>query len=284
MPEAGKGSGASGRDDWLPPDAIDTHIHVFGPASDFPYAAGRSYTPADALPDAAAARLRARGVSRAVLVQPIIYGSDNSRHLTAAREIDLPARVVVAPESGLHARRIAEMHHQGARGVRIFGAHSGTDGLRTLEGLDALLAEAGWHAELMIFPADLLAWEPHLARLRCGVVIDHVGMIRPAGGTAQPAFLALQRLLDSGRVWVKVARLYRLSEQPPPFPDMHPFLERLVAQRPDRLLWGSDWPHPVHDGPPPGNDALVSPLMLCAGSEEIRRQILVRNPEQLYGF
>jgi predicted TIM-barrel fold metal-dependent hydrolase len=141
----------------------------------------------------------------------------------------------------------------------------------------------GWHIQLLAKGEQLLELLPRIEKLACPAVIDHIGMFRPAEGLGQPAFQAVLRLLGQGH-WVKLSGVYRLSREAPAYPDLRPFLAELVAARPDRLVWASDWPHAFVKGTMPDTTDLLDLLGEWVPDEAVRRQILVENPAALYGF
>jgi predicted TIM-barrel fold metal-dependent hydrolase len=269
----------------LPPAAADTHFHIFGPAERYPYISDREYTPPDALPAACRHLFQALGIGRAVLVQPSVYGADNRRAMDAVAELGVPARVVVVVPYDTPDRELRRLHEGGARGVRFIVAHAGGLPLADLERFSARVKAMGWHLQLLLRSSDLLALEPRLAKLPSDFVIDHLGFIRPAdGGVEQPAFQALLRLLRGGRCWVKFSGAYRLSADAPAYRDLAPFARALLGARPDRLLWGSDWPHAVFKGTMPNTTDLFDLLVDWVPDEKTRARILVDNPATLFGF
>lgn len=264
--------------------ATDTHVHVFGPAGRYPYVPHRTYTPEDALPSAAAALFRRLGISRVVLVQPSAYGFDNTRHLDAAAELGIPARVVVVVPSDTPEPELVRMHERGARGVRFILTHPGGLVPSDLERFSHRLAAIGWHVDLMASPELLVEHERLLAGLACPIVVDHLGMIRADRASDQAAAAVLERLLLGGNCWVKVSGAYRISGRVPDHDDVGPLVRRLVEIRPDRLFWGSDWPHASIDVPMPDAGTLFAAFLRWVPEAAIRERILVANPAAFYGF
>lgn len=264
--------------------ATDTHVHVFGPAGRYPYVAHRTYTPQDAPPSAAAALFRRLGIARAVLVQPSAYGFDNARHLDAAAELGIPARVVVVAPSDTPQAELARMHERGARGVRFILTHPGGLVPADLARFSHRLAAIGWHVDLMASPEQLVEHESLLAGLACPIVIDHLGMIRPDRAADQAAAAVIQRLLLGGNCWVKISGAYRISSRAPGHDDVGPQVRRLVETRADRLFWASDWPHASIDVPTPDAGALLAAFLRWVPEAAIRERILVANPAAFYGF
>jgi len=263
-------------------------VHVYGPADRYPVAATRAFDVPDALP----ARLRALhdtlGVERLVLVQPSGYGTDNRRHLEAVAELGRPARVIVALRAEVQDAELDRLHEAGVRGVRYNIGHAGAVPLAEMPALAARIARLGWHVQLHVMDdqgrAPLAEMEPTLRELPTDVVIDHMGSLRPGDGVGQPGFQALLRLVNTGRCWVKLSCGYRMSALPPPYEDMVPYVQALLAARPDRLVWASDWPHVSFKGEMPNTTDLLDQMLTWVPDGAQRHQILVRNPEQLYGF
>jgi predicted TIM-barrel fold metal-dependent hydrolase len=271
---------------WTPPPAaIDTHFHIFGPAERYPYVSDREYTPPDALPAACRHLFQTLGIGRAVLVQPSVYGADNRCAMDSAAELGVPARIIVVVPYETPDTELRRLHEGGARGVRFIIAHAGGLPLADLERFSTRVKDMGWHIQLLLRSNDLVALEPRLAKLPSDIVIDHMGFIRPAdGGVEQPAFQALLRLLQRGHCWVKFSGAYRLSVDTPAYRDLAPFARALVEVRPDRLLWGSDWPHAVFKGRMPNTTDLFDLLIDWVPDEKTRARILVENPATLFGF
>jgi predicted TIM-barrel fold metal-dependent hydrolase len=268
----------------VPPGATDTHFHIFGPDQRYPYVADRRFTPPEAPVQAYEHLHRTLGLSRAVLVQPSSYGTDNRRQLEAAREMSFPTRVVVVVPPEIADRELDELHASGARAVRFIPTQPGGLPLSQLEYFADRLRERGWHVQLMLAPTHLIDLAPRLAQLRCDFVIDHIGDIQARGSIAQPAFQVLLRLLEKGRCWTKLSAGYHGSHEAPPYRDMIPLIETLVKAKPDRLLWGTDWPHVNIPGPMPKSTMFLDLLLDWVPDEGVRNRILVDNPARLYGF
>ncbi len=266
-----------------PPGATDVHLHFFGPQEKYPFLTPRNYTPPDATPASYRALAKALGIERAVIVQPSIYGTDNRRQIDAARDLGIPARIVVVTPTHISDAELESLHKAGARAVRIILGQPGGVPAAELETFSDRLHEFGWHIEMMLTSEQVVELEPRIAKLRCRTVIDHLGGIQAEAGLNQAAFGALLRLVDGG-CWVKLSAAYRLSTQPAPYRDLIPFATALVRERPDRLLWGTDWPQAYFSGAMPSNIDLFDLLLDWVPDEGSRTRILVRNPAELYGF
>lgn len=267
-----------------PPGATDTHFHIFGPEDRYPFVPDRRFTPPDASIESYLHLHKTLGLSRAVLVQPSGYGIDNRRQLDAAREMDIATRVVVVVPPAITDPELEDLYRAGARGVRFIPTQPGGLPLDELERFGARLGALGWHVQMMLSPAHLVELAPRLAKLRCDFVIDHMGDIQAAEGVDQPAFQALLRLLDGDRCWIKLSAGYHMSEQSPPYDEVIPLAHALVRARPDRLFWGSDWPHANHYRTMPNSTELYDLLPDWVPDDDVRTRILVDNPARLYGF
>ncbi len=269
-----------------PPLACDCHMHVFGPLVEFPYYAGRQYTPPEALLEAYQHMLATLGMERAVMVQPSIYGFDNRAALAAMQgmnEHHVKMRGVAVMPPDVSDNQLEELHLEGVRGLRFNLETGGTD-LRALETLAAKASELHWHIQVFTSADALAELEPRLAALPTELVIDHMGNIPADIGREHPGFHALLRLLGNGRTWVKLSSPYRLTRQGPPYGDVVPMGQALVAAAAERCIWGSDWPHPYFDGLMPNDGLLLDVLADMAPDPEIQHRILVDNPAKLYQF
>jgi 2-pyrone-4,6-dicarboxylate lactonase len=274
-----------------PPDACDTHAHVFGPAAQFPYAADRSYTPPDAPLAKYLAMLDAVGFTRGVLVQGSAHGQDNAAMLDAlARRPDRLRGVAVA-DAGVSPAELRRWRDIGVRGLRFnhfFRGGSlhyrGGVPLGAAKALAPTMAELGWHLQLWIDVKDLPDTLPTLRQIGLPVVVDHMGRTDAHAGTAAPGFQSLLRLVGDGACWVKVSGAHRISQQAPDYEDARPFHEALVRANPERLVWGSDWPHPRMEGEMPDAGRLFELFCAWTPDETARQRILVTNPVRLYGF
>jgi predicted TIM-barrel fold metal-dependent hydrolase len=269
-----------------PPLACDCHMHVFGPASEYPYIDARRYTPPDASIEAYQQMLAALGIERSVMVQPSVYGFDNRASLEAMRVMNrrhVTMRGVAVVGPGVHENELEEMHTEGVRGIRFNLQTGGTD-LRALEMLAAKVSELNWHIQM--FPsADVLAeLADRLELLPTDVVIDHMGNLPAEAGMGHPGGQALLKLLANGRTWVKLSGPYRLTRNGPPYDDVTPIGRALVEAAPERCVWGTDWPHPHFDGPMPNDGQLLDTLAAFAPDPATQKLILADNPATLYQF
>lgn len=268
-----------------PAGAIDCHVHVFGPASRWPFHPGSRYSSADALPETQIALQDTLGLAGAVVVSGGGYGQD-TRHLEEVLT-RFPQRfrgVALLPDD-VSREHVARLDRLGVRGARFVSAGHRGALPRLSRRVAELIADFGWHVQFYPAGDDLLAHAQALLDLPTPVVLDHFAAIPAAAGIAQPAFIGLQRMLDSGRVWVKLSGPMRCAASDMPYAEVTPMAQALVAQHPERLLWGTDWPHVNMVGRAMPNDGdLFDLLGDWAPRAEDRQRILVDNPRQVYGF
>ena len=270
----------------LPAGACDSHCHVFGPGDVFPYHPKRSYTPPDA-PYEALTRLHATlGLDRAVIVQATCHGDDNRAMLDAIARAGGRYRGVAMIDGAIADAELERLHEGGVRGVRMsFARHlSGPPDFSNVAHVAGRIAPLGWHLVLYLEAEDVVENADALGRLGVPVVIDHMARVRVADGLDQTPFRLLLDFLRDADFWVKISCAERLSAAGAPFADVAPFAAALIEAAPDRVLWGTDWPHPNIDGRMPDDGDLTDMLLSYAPDEEMRRKILVDNPARLYGF
>lgn len=269
----------------MPEGACDCHAHIFGPQAQFPYSPQRSYTPEDCTVDDYIKLLATLGIDRAVIVHGGAHGTDNAATLNALERMGSRARGVAVMPPGCPLPERERMHALGMRGYRLSTVVGGGVGFDQLEALADEAQQLGWHLVLHFKHADeLVALLPRLQALRVDIVLDHMARIRGDEGVDSPAFEALASLMDTGRAWVKLASLYRLSSQPYPHADMLPMIHRVAKHWPDRIIWGSNWPHPICDVSMPNDGDLVDLIPLWVPDVAVQQKLLVDNPAALYGF
>ncbi|MDT8333050.1 amidohydrolase family protein [Roseomonas gilardii] len=267
-----------------PPGACDAHCHIFGPDAVFPYAPDRAYTPPDA-PFEGLRRLHGiLGIERAVIVHASCHGSDMRVTLDGIARSGGAYRGVAVVDPGVSDGELARLHEGGIRGVRFnFVRHLG--GMPDMAFFERVLEQIeplGWHVVLHLDAQDVTELAPRIARIRVPFVIDHMGRVKARGGLEQPAFRSLLELMRNDRAWVKICGAERVSSEGAPFHDALPFARALVSVAPDRVLWGTDWPHPNIAGDMPNDGDLLDLLAEAVTHEPTRRKILVDNPARLY--
>lgn len=269
----------------LPPGACDAHCHVFGPAARFPFAADRPFTPADAPKQRLFALHALLGAERCVVVQSTCHGLDNAVVADAiAARGGAYCGIALAPLSVADAA-LRRLHAQGFRGLRFnFMEHLGAASpIEDVVRLSARLAPLDWHLQLHCDSSMLAELAPRLLRSATPVVVDHLGRIDASLGLEQAGFRALCRLLEDRRMWVKLSGCDRVSRCGPPYADAVPFARTLVERFGDRVVWGSDWPHP-NTTHVPDDGELVDLIGQIAPAPAQRQALLVDNPQRLYGF
>lgn len=268
----------------IPPGSCDCHAHIFGPQNKYPYTPNRSYTPPDASIAAYRRMLAALGFEHGVIVQPSVYGTDNRCTRDAVVASAGKWRGVAVVDPGVSASVLSELHRDGFRGVRINLLFKGGLQLDALEQIARAIGPLGWHVQLLLDGRDLpeLAWR--LERLPVDFVVDHMGHMPASLGVQHTGFQTLLRLLRGGKCWVKLSGAYRISSKPLPYDDAVPFARALVETAPDKLVFGTDWPHPSITVPMPQDAALLDIFGTWVPDENTRRRILVENPARLYDF
>ena len=269
----------------LPPGAVDAHCHVFGPAAHFPFAPERKYTPCDAGKEALFALRDHLGFARNVIVQATCHGTDNRALLDALATAGDRARGVVSLSGRESGAELAAMDKAGVRGVRfnfvhrLVGAREPRDYLPIIE----RIAPLGWHVVVYFEAADLTRLTPFLTGLALPVVVDHMGRPDVTKGTSSPQFHEFLALMQqNSNIWTKVSCPERLTEQGPPYDDVVPFARQIVETFPDRVLWGTDWPHPNMKSHMPDDGALVDFIPRIAPTRALQQALLVDNPMRLY--
>jgi len=274
-----------------PPNACDTHAHVFGPAERFAYAEDRSYTPPDAPLEKYLGMLDAIGFARGVLVQGSAHGRDNSAMLDALRRQPERLRGVAVADADVTAATLREWHRLGVRGLRFNHFFRGGQlhyrggvPLEAARALAPVMAELGWHLQLWIDVKDLPDTVLTLKSFGLPVVIDHMGRTDARAGTNTPGFQSLLRAVGEGWCWSKLSGAHRLSLRAPDYPDAQPFHAALVKANPERLVWGGDWPHPRVEGEMPDAGHLFELFQQWTPDLQVQQRILVTNPARLYDF
>jgi D-galactarolactone isomerase len=267
----------------VPAGAADCHHHIYDPR--FPPDARAALRPGEASVADYRALQRRLGTARNVVVQPSTYGTDNTCLLDALRQFGPAARGVAVVDDAVAGTELAALHRAGVRGIRFNLVQAVATTADMLAPLGARVHALGWHVQLNIAAALLPALAGTLARLPCPVAFDHLAHLPPEAGTAGPAFTALARLLENGRTWVKLSGAYLESRVgPPDYADMTALAQALVRLAPERMVWGSDWPHPTARGDKPDDARLLDLLADWVPDGAARRRVLVDNPATLYDF
>jgi len=269
-----------------PAGAVDAHCHVFGPGDEFPFALERKYTPCDASKDQLWALRDHLGFSRNVIVQATCHGADNRALVDALEHSDGLARGVATVRADIADEELGNLHAAGVRGVRFNFVKRLVDAppKGPLMEIARRIAPMGWHTVIYFEAPDLEENIDFFTSLPTPVVVDHMGrpdVSKPADGPEFARFEAF--MAENENVWSKVTCPERLSiEGPPAYGDVVPFARRLVERFPERVLWGTDWPHPNMKSHMPDDGHLVDFIPKIAPTPELQQKLLVDNPMRLY--
>jgi 2-pyrone-4,6-dicarboxylate lactonase len=269
-----------------PAMACDAHCHVFGPAATFPYAPNRAYTPQDAPKERLAALHQVLRIERAVIVQASCHGTDNRAMLDAIAHSGGRYRGVAIVDETFGDANYAALHAGGIRGVRFnFVRHlGGMPDMNVFHRVVQRIVPLGWHLIVHLDAVDIVELSSLLRSVPVPFVVDHMGRVKASEGVAQPAFRALLDLMRLENCWVKVCGAERVSTAGPPFHDAIPFAKAVIETAPDRVLWGTDWPHPNVGRHMPNDGDLLDLVPLMAPDEAMQHKLLVENPARLYDW
>lgn len=284
----------------VPSQACDCHTHIHADPDKFPFFAGRVYTPELASPEEMAALHKALHIDRVVIVTPSVYGTDNSATVFGMQARGDNARGVAVVDDKTPESELDALGRAGIRGIRLNLATGGTDdpsvGRQRFQAAVARVQGRRWHVQMFTGLAMIAAIKDLVAASPVSVVFDHFGGAEARFGVDQPGFADLLQLVQSGKAYVKISGAYRASSLAPDYGDVAPLARALIAANPDRILWGTDWPHPNSVTPAGRKPTEVTPLLviddgrllnqlpLWAPDAAIRKRILVENPARLYGF
>jgi 2-pyrone-4,6-dicarboxylate lactonase len=267
----------------VPVGAVDTHAHVISSQMAFPMVANRSYTPPEATEEQYLAMLDGTRMTYGVLVQVSIYGTDNSCMLEVLKSHPERLRGIAVVSPDVSDQELEQLDAAGVRGLRINVLFKGGSNLDEMERLACRIKDLNWHIQLLMDVRHLPELMPRVRKLPVPLVFDHMGHMPVSEGVHSQGFESLRRLLVEGGHWVKLSAAYRLNNSVDSFDDVKPFARLLVADNPDRVLWGSDWPH-VSQTRTPNTGDLLNLLPDWVPDAAIRDRILVDNPGRLYGF
>ena len=268
-----------------PPGAVDAHCHVFGPADVFPYAPERKYTPCDAPKEKLFALRDFLGLSRNVIVQATCHGSDNRALVDALQAANGRARGIATVKPDVAQDELERLDAEGVRGVRFNFVKRLVDATprESYQRIAEKIGALGWHIVVYFEAQELEELTPFLTSLQATIVVDHMGRPDVAKGVDHPDFQRFVRLLaDHDNIWSKVTCPERLTVQGPPYDDVVPFMRTLVERFPDRVLWGTDWPHPNMTWIVPDDGELVDMIPRMATTATAQRALLIDNPNRLY--
>ena len=272
----------------LPPGATDTHFHIFGPMAQYGFSEQRIYTPPDALLADWQRLASALGVMRGVIVQPSVYGTDNRVTLANLKVMKNQWRAVVVVEDSITDRELEAMHALGVRGIRFnvvdVATEKGVLPMHLVRGIAERIAPLGWHVQFLMHVDDYPDLEKMFDGFPTDIVVDHFGYMKASKGAQDPNFQSFLRLLKGGRCWCKFTGAYRISTHDMPYADVTPLAHAIIDANPDRVVWGTDWPHPKHEGAMPNDGEMCNRLLDWIPDAAIRDKVLAYNPARLYSF
>lgn len=281
----------------VPAGACDCHTHIHAPEK-FPFYEKRVYTPEPASPEEMTALHRALHIQRVVIVTPSVYGTDNSATLYGMQARGSDARGVAVIDDKTSEGELDKLQAAGFRGIRLNLATAGTNdpsvGRQRFQNAVDRTKSRNWHVQMYTNLAVISAIKDLVMASPVPAVFDHFGGMRAETGLEQPGWSDFVQLIRSGKAYVKISGAYRSSRLAPDYPDVAPFAKALIAANPDRIIWGTDWPHPdSSSGRPPSelsplyqidDGRLMNQLAVWAPDAATRKKILVDNPARLYGF
>jgi predicted TIM-barrel fold metal-dependent hydrolase len=280
----------------VPSGACDCHVHIFGPDEKFPLSPKRLYTPGSASIEDLLALHHALHIDRVVIVHPSPYGADNAVTVDAVRKLGARARGVAVIDDATTDAMLTDMHEAGIRGVRVnlesYGESNPAVAGRHLQRAAERVAPLGWHVQTYTNLTILAPLHDIILKLPTTLVADHFGRPKASLGTTQPGFAEFLALLRSGKVYVKISAPYRISQQPH-YTDAAPIARAMIAANPDRIVWGTDWPHPgaakrdpavIESFRPEDNGQALNRLAEWTTGPTELQKILVDNPARLYQF
>ena len=268
----------------MPPGSWDPHCHVLVPPDKYPFASTATINPGDAPKEKLFALHALLGIERCVIVQSALHGMDNRvvEDALAAKGGSYLGVALLPPSAEIaELRRLDRLGFRGVRYNFMRHLHQSAS-IGEVMDFAPRLAEVGWHLQIHMEGSLIADMTPALKRSPVPVVIDHIGRVDAGLELEQEPFQALLRLMQDGKFWIKVSGSDRISRAGPPYADAVPFARKLVAEFPDRCVWGTDWPHPHHKGPVPDDGQLVDIITEMAPSEAARRKLMVDNPVHLY--
>ena len=267
-----------------PPNACDCHMHIYD--SRFPVAPNAKLRPPNASVDAYRLFQKRIGATRNVVVTPSTYGTDNSCTLDAMAKLGATAYGVAVVDTSVADADLKRLNDLGIRGIRFNLVHSGATTIDMLEPLSKRVNDLGWHVEIQMLGGQIVETADLLQRLPSPIVFDHMARLPEPAGVDHPAFALVLKLIEKGRTWVKLSGAYADSRTgPPAYADVSKVAQAYVKASPERMVWGSDWPHPTEKADAKPDDAVLFDLLAdWAPDETMRNRILVDNPAALYRF
>ncbi|MFM0517349.1 MULTISPECIES: amidohydrolase family protein [Caballeronia] len=267
----------------LPAGAVDCHMHIYDDR--FPSAPGTTLRPPNATVEQYRLLQARLGVDRNVVVTPSTYGTDNRCTLDVLKRFGSNARGVAVVDTSVSDKELHELHAGGIRAIRFNLSYPGATTVNMLAPLAARIAEMKWHIELVVQGVRLPELESHLSALPCPLVIDHIAHVPEPGGLSSEALRTAQRLVDQGNTFTTLSGPYVDTKTgAPAYADVAPVAKTLISMAPERMLWGTDWPHPTEKGAKPDDASLLDTIAGWIGRSDWQQKIFVDNPARLYGF
>lgn len=273
----------------LPSLSCDCHAHVCGPAARYAYDPKRTYTPPDSLLPDYQHMLKTLGIERAVLIQPSVYGTDNTVMLEAIKIAGDAFRGVATLANNISDAELKRLHDGGVRGARlnivdVKDRKPGTLPLADLREIAERIKPFGWHMEFLMHVDEFPDLDAMMREFPVDTVYGHLGYVKTDKGVSNPGFQALLRLMKAGKAWAKLTGPYRISLQALPHADTNEYAHAVLSNAPTQVVWGSDWPHVHVKSPMPNDGDLCDMLAQWVPDAGLRNQVLVDNPARLYGF
>ena len=272
----------------LPAGSVDTHAHVFGSQDQYPLSPNRGYTPEILKLETLMRMHAAFGVEKIVLTQPSVYGTDNRAMLDAIAQFPDRIRGVVAIGPEVTDKELEDFHAQGIRGIRVNLVDKGGMPFASIEEFCRFadrLKPFGWHLELLIHVHEFPDIRETLGKLPIDISVGHLGYTKTSNGVEHPGFQDFLNLVRDGHCWVKLTGTYRITTlEQTPYLDVTPMAQALIEANPDRLIWGSDWPHVAMYGNMPNDADLLDHVLDWTTDTAIHQKIFVDNPTELFGF
>lgn len=269
-----------------PKNACDAHCHIFGPHNLFPYSTNASYWPPDAPLENLQKMHKKIGISRAVLVQASCHGKDNSAIIDAIKKSNGKYKGVCMADDSFSDEDFKYLNDNGIKGIRFnFVAHlGGAPDLLMMEEIIKKITPFNWHLVIHVNGEDIIKYASFFEKFDLNIVIDHMARVSASKGVSQEAYKILLNFMNKENFWVKISGAERISSTCPPFYDAIPYAQGLIQVAPDRILWGTDYPHPNIKEHMPNDADLLDLIPVITNDEKLQNKILVENPARLYGF
>ena len=268
----------------LPPASVDAHIHIFGDTTKYPPAAARLFEPPAVAGTDYLKLSKTVGIERAVIVHSAVYGSDHKVSLDLMTTAPARYRGIAVLHEQITDKELQDLAERGFCGFRVNLVSGRGLSLDAARRMADRVRPLGWHVQVLMDVELMPDLNRIFAAFPIDIVVDHMGRPDPGRGWSGPGFQALLNFLRSGRGWTKISAPYRTSQEPPDYADMKPFAQMLASEAPDRIVWGSDWPHVMVEGPMPNDGDLLNQIGDWIADEKLRQKLFVDNPRLLYGF